>query len=357
MGSAVQTFNTPPQSVLLQEDRSLRRSADKFLLVVVDFSREHLVEGNSGESQYGRFLSADRLSPSDATCCSYLSKHDHHELASTGTQRTNLMNYEAELEIAITAARAGGQVLMRHLASGVQMRDKSAGGGKSYDLVSDADLESEQCIAQIIGDAFPTHELLGEEELSGDTDAEHLWIIDPLDGTNNFAHAVPFFSVSIAYFHNGQPVVGAVLNPSSNELFTAVKGRGAFRNEQPIKVDDATTLSKSLIGCGFYYDRGEMMRCTLAAINEFFENDIHGIRRFGSAALDLCMVASGLLGVYFEYQLSPWDFAAGQLIVTEAGGKVTTATGSRIPIDKASMLATNKHLHAPAVAITRKFHP
>lgn len=267
------------------------------------------------------------------------------------------MSYKKELDTAVIAARAGGAVLMRHLIDGVEIRNKSAGGGKTYDLVSDADLESEQTIARILGEAFPGHELLGEEELTGNVDAEHLWIIDPLDGTNNFAHRVPFFSVSIAYYYRGEPTVGVVLNPSSGEIFTAVLGGGAHRNGQPITVDSATTLTKSLIGCGFYYDRGEMMRCTLAAINELFENDIHGLRRFGSAALDLCMVASGLFGAYFEYQLHPWDFAAGQLIVTEAGGKISTAVGTKVPVDKTSMLATNTHLHAAMLAITRRHHP
>ena len=150
----------------------------------------------------------------------------------------------------------------------------------------------------------------GEEDLDGDIDAEHLWIIDPLDGTNNFAHRIPHFAVSVAYYHRGQPVVGAVLNPARDEIFTAVRGGGAFCNGEPVSVCDATSLDQALIGCGFYYDRGAMMRSTLAAVEDFFGHDIHGIRRFASA-LDLCQVGCGHFGGFFEYELSPWDFAAG----------------------------------------------
>ena len=119
---------------------------------------------------------------------------------------------------------------MRYWRDGVNMRDKSESGGKTYDLVSDADLESEKVIAQHIRSHFPNHELLGEENLKGNTDAEHLWIIDPLDGTNNYAHKIPHFAVSIGYFHHGKPVVGAILNPSRDDLFTTVAGEGAWHN-------------------------------------------------------------------------------------------------------------------------------
>ncbi|QDT12789.1 inositol monophosphatase family protein [Planctomycetes bacterium K23_9] len=261
------------------------------------------------------------------------------------------------LETAITAAKLGGEILMRYLRDGVQMRNKSDNGGKSYDLVSDADLESEQAVAGHIRSQFPDHELLGEEELKGNPDAQHLWIIDPLDGTNNYAHKLPQFAVSIAYYHNGVPIVGVVFNPARDELYQAVRGGGAFLNGMAVRVDDATSLSNSLIGCGFYYDRGEMMRSTLSAIQSFFEQDIHGIRRFGAATLDLCMVGCGHLGGFFEYQLSPWDFAAGRLFVEEAGGKVTDAGGDALTIGLSSVVASNQHLHDAMISITAKHLP
>lgn len=261
------------------------------------------------------------------------------------------------LSVATTAAQTGGEVLTRYWRDGVHMRNKSDAGGKTYDLISDADIESENAIVQCIRREFPDHEILGEEGQAGDTGAEHLWIIDPLDGTNNYAHRVPHFAVSIAYYHRGKAVVGAVLNPVRGEMYTAVKGGGAFFGDQPIHVSPATSLGECLIGCGFYYDRGEMMRSTLAAIGDFFSHDIHGIRRFGTASLDLCQVACGMFGGFFEYQLAPWDFAAGALVIAEAGGHVTTATGDDMPIAKTSIVASNQHLHRSMLDITMRHHP
>lgn len=267
------------------------------------------------------------------------------------------MDTDFLLDVATRAARTGGEVLMRYLREGVQIRDKVSAGGKSYDLVSDADLESEKAIANLLRRECPGHELLGEEDLQGNVDAEHLWIIDPLDGTNNFAHQIPHFAVSIAYYHRGQPIVGVILNPARDDLYTAVRGGGAFRNGQRMRVCDSPTLCKTLIGCGFYYDRGNMMRCTLAAIEDFFGNDIHGIRRFGTAALDLCQVGCGQFGAFFEYLLSPWDFAAGILFVQEAGGKVTDARGNPLRLEKSSLAASNGKLHEVVVEITSRHHP
>lgn len=260
-------------------------------------------------------------------------------------------------QAATTAAKIGGEILMRYFREGVVMRDKSADGGKTYDLVSDADLESEQAIAKYLREQYPSHELLGEEDLVGNVDAEHLWIIDPLDGTNNFAHRIPHFAVSIAYYHRGVAMVGTVLNPARNDRFTAIRGQGAKHNGNKITVDPSDSLARTLIGCGFYYDRGDMMRRTLAAVEEFFGHDIHGIRRFGTAALDLCQVACGQFGGYFEYQLSPWDFAAGALVVEEAGGRVTDGLGKTLPIETTSVVASNGKLHEVMLEITSKHHP
>ncbi|TWU01320.1 inositol monophosphatase family protein [Stieleria varia] len=266
------------------------------------------------------------------------------------------MSYDLDelLRVAKEAAVSGGDVLMRYWRDGVQMRNKSDSGGKAYDLVSDADIESEHAVAATLRAAFPSHELMGEENLVADADAEHLWIIDPLDGTNNYAHRVPHFAVSIAYYHLGRPVVGVVLNPVRQECYTAVRGGGAFLDGRPIVVSEIDTLSGALIGCGFYYDRGEMMRRTLRAIEALFEQQIHGIRRMGTASLDLCQVASGMFGGFLEYKLSPWDFAAGRLILEEAGGRISDADGGELPLQSTSVVASNGRLHDAILEISSK---
>ncbi|MCC9643456.1 inositol monophosphatase [Rhodopirellula sp. JC740] len=267
----------------------------------------------------------------------------------------NSLGKNDSLDTAIKAAQSGGEILRRYFENGVTIRNKADGGGKSYDLVSDADLESEKAVADTIRDAFPDHELLGEEDLqNGDPNAKHLWVIDPLDGTNNFAHHLPHFAVSVAYYESGVPIAGAVYNPIREDWFTAVRGEGAFHNGTRVKVSEAATLNQSMIGCGFYYDRGKMMRATLAAVAECFENDIHGIRRFGTASLDLCQVGNGSFDAFFEYKLSPWDFAAGVLFIQEAGGRVTTATGEDLPLQSTTILASNGKIHDAMLDITSR---
>lgn len=264
------------------------------------------------------------------------------------------------LHVAIEAASAGGNVLMKYFRDGVVMRDKTENGGLSYDLVSDADVESEQAVANCLRAAFPDHDLMGEENLGKSVDptqCDHLWVIDPLDGTNNYAHRLPHFAVSIAYYHFGQPIVGVIFNPVSEDWYTASATIGACHNGKPVAVCKSRALTECLVGCGFYYDRGEMMRCTLRAIEDFFSHHIHGIRRFGTASLDLCMVGCGQFGGFFEYQLSPWDFAAGRLFVELAGGKVTTSDGRPLGLEKTGLLASNGVLHEQMLEITRRHHP
>lgn len=260
------------------------------------------------------------------------------------------------LDVATKAALAGGQILADHAKRGVTMRNKSADGGKTYDLVSDADVESEQMIVKQIRDTFPDHEIIGEEGQSGDAAAEHLWIIDPLDGTNNYAHGVPHYAVSIGYYFRGTPTVGVIYNVPIGIMYTAVLGEGAHvTNAQGITTrvycGDQTSLGDVLVGCGFYYDRGDVMRRTLHSIEKLFDCDIHGIRRFGTASLDLAMVGTGMFGAFFEYELSPWDFAAGILFVTEAGGIVTTTSGENVPIGKSSLLASAAGIHQQVLNI------
>lgn len=252
-------------------------------------------------------------------------------------------------DVALCAAREAGAILFRYFNEGFSIRTKGIA-----DLVTDADVAAERRIVEIIRDAFPDHAVLGEEENAGDSRAEHLWVIDPLDGTTNFAHHIPHFAVSIAYLYRGQAECGVVWNPIREDLYIAQKGHGVTHNGKPIRVGPQKSMSESLIGTGFYYDRGAMMEATLAAIGDCFRQQIHGIRRFGTASLDMAHVATGLYGAFFEYQLSAWDFAAGKLIVEEAGGKVTTCNGLTPQIGKTSILASNGHIHAELLAIVSR---
>jgi len=246
-----------------------------------------------------------------------------------------------EMSVAEEAARAGGAVVSRYFREGVAMRNKDVA-----DLVSDADVEAERAVVEVIRRTYPGHEVLAEEAHAGDAGAEHLWVVDPLDGTNNFAHKIPQFAVSVAYYRGGVAQCGAVYNPIRDDWHVAVRGRGAFFNGARTRVSAEASLGEALVGVGFYYDRGAKMEATLAALGDLKrDHQVHGVRRFGAASLDLCMVALGQLGAYFEFTLSPWDFAAGRLFVEEAGGRVTTCLGDPLPLAKTSILATNGLLH------------
>jgi myo-inositol-1(or 4)-monophosphatase len=256
-----------------------------------------------------------------------------------------------ELHVAREAARLGGTILAGFYEHGVEVRSKQAA-----DLVTDADVESERAIVDLIRRECPGHAILAEEAHAADVHAEHLWIVDPLDGTTNFAHHIPHFAVSVAYYHHGEPVCGVVWNPIRDDWYEATRGGGARHNGAAARVSAESQLNQTLIGIGFYYDRGAMMEATLAAVRDLFRKNIHGVRRFGTAALDLCHVGCGLYGAFFEYLLSPWDFAAGRLFVTEAGGRVTTCTGDPLPLARSTVLASNSLLHDAVLEIVRRHH-
>lgn len=257
-----------------------------------------------------------------------------------------------ELRIAEAAARVGGQVVTRYFHEGIEMRSKDVAN-----LVSDADLEAERAIVAVIREAFPGHEILGEESHAGDVGAEHLWIIDPLDGTNNYAHKIPHYAVSVAYYRGGRAECGIVYNPARDEWHVAARGQGAYLNGRRARVGEEARLDQVLVGVGFYYNRGALMQATLDAVGDLKRLGIHGIRRFGTASLDLCMVGLGQFGAYFELELSPWDFAAGRLFVEEAGGRVTTAHGEPLPLTRSGILATNGRLHGAMLDVVAKHWP
>lgn len=258
-----------------------------------------------------------------------------------------------EFDVACRAARAGAAILVATFRTGLTMRTKRSG----VDLVSEADTRSEQAIAAVIRAAFPDHAILGEELHDADLATPHLWVVDPLDGTTNFAHGIDHFAVSIAYYRDGVAQAGVVHVPLRDQWYGAIRGAGAFAGDAAMRVSAATRLDEELVGVGFYYDRGAMMEATLAAIRDVFGRGVHGIRRFGTASLDLCQVALGRYGAYFEYELAPWDFAAGRLIVEEAGGRVTTCTGSPLPLARSTLLASNDRLHEAMLEIVSRHRP
>jgi myo-inositol-1(or 4)-monophosphatase len=212
-------------------------------------------------------------------------------------------------------------------------------------LVTAADKASEEAILEVLGRHVPAHGILAEESGAlGNTSSEYLWAIDPLDGTTNYAHQYPFFAASVGLLIEGVPQVGAIFDPFHNELFRAARGQGATRNRRPIQVSQTAELGKSLLVTGFAYDRRE------TADNNYAEfchltHLTRGVRRSGSASLDLAYVACGRLDGYWERGLSPWDVAAGVVLVEEAGGRVTAYDCSPLQIRSGRVLATNGHLH------------
>jgi len=256
------------------------------------------------------------------------------------------------LDVATSAALLAGKILSGHFEKGVSSTEKGS-AGQSQGLVTVADLEAEKAIIEAIQNSFPDHAFLAEESLATGNNDDKLWVIDPLDGTNNFAHGIPHFAVSIAYWHQGAPVVGVILDPIRNDLFVAVRGSGATLNGKPIAVADCLSIGEAMIATGFYYDRGEMMSRTLGCIESLFLNQIRGIRRMGAAALDLAWVACGRYGAFFELTLSPWDYAAGRLLVTEAGGQFTDCAGSEVRLETTSVLASNGSLHEEVLSLLK----
>lgn len=238
------------------------------------------------------------------------------------------------VEVAEQAARQAAIGLLGSFGK-ADIHEKS-----TQNLVTAADLESERVIEQTIRRHFPEHVFMQEEtEFTGDVLADHLWIVDPLDGTNNYAHGIPQFCISIAYARQGIVQAGVVYDPLRDEMFAATRGGGATLNGRPIRVSSPDSLQRSIVATGFYYDRGEMITRTLDTVGRLFAANIRGVRRMGAAALDLTWVACGRLQGYFEYHLSPWDYAAGALIVTEAGGRCHDRNGGPINLESKSMIA------------------
>jgi len=242
--------------------------------------------------------------------------------------------------IATRSAHRAGDILKKGFGTDYKIGSKQS----KHDLVTEYDTRVEAEILSMIRDEFPDHSFLCEESgASGNSD--YLWIIDPLDGTVNFAHNIPMFCTSIAVAHKGEIVVGVIYNPMVNELFIAEKGRGATLNGKKLKVTETKKIRDGIVATGFPYNVAENPH---HCIDQFAHITKLGIpiRRIGSAAIDLAYVACGRFDGFWEVVLNPWDFAAGTLLVREAGGKVTTMENGEIPLQEASsIIASNTILH------------
>jgi myo-inositol-1(or 4)-monophosphatase len=251
------------------------------------------------------------------------------------------MQVEEYAEIITDIVKAAGRLQLDYFGSNLKVAEKKS----SFDLVTTADFAVEKLITSRIKEYFSDHNILAEEQKYPKTASPYCWVIDPIDGTNNFALGLPIFCTSVALAYKGEVIGGFIYDPIRDELFSAYQGAGAYLNSKPIKVSQAQTLDKSLLITGFYYDRGYQMRQTLSLIDKFFQKNIVGIRRLGSAALDLCYVACGRVAGFWEFKLSPWDFAAGKLLVEEAGGKITDNKGERLKLEESFVVASNSKIH------------
>jgi len=244
------------------------------------------------------------------------------------------------LEKIIQIAEEAGEIAKEGFRTNFGVEYKT----NSSDLVTDYDKKSEAAIINFIKKEFPSHSILAEESGISETDSEYRWVIDPIDGTTNFAHGLPIFSVSIGVQKNGKTIYGVVNDVMMNSIYSAELGNGAYRNDQKLKVSSNDDLSKSHLVTGFPYDIENYMPELIDNFKEFLLNS-RAVRRLGSAALDLCYVASGVFDGFWEMSLNPWDFSAGKLLVEEAGGRVTDFSQNELELKKTELLATNGKIH------------
>ena len=250
-------------------------------------------------------------------------------------------NLSALLDTAVRAAERGGALLLERYGKPHDIAKKG-----TVNLVTEADLASEAAIAELLRRETPDIPIMSEEQAESHrlNHEQALWVVDPLDGTTNFAHGFPFFAVSIALLQGGQALVGAVYAPLLGELFTACRGGGARLNGEPIHVSTESTLLGSLVATGFPYEREAALPGIMANLHRVLAH-AQDVRRGGSAAIDLAYVACGRQDAYYEVQLKPWDSAAGWLLVTEAGGRVSGMDGSPYSPFVPHILATNGRVH------------
>ena len=243
------------------------------------------------------------------------------------------------LNFAIQVAKDAGRLLRDRVGTRINVDHKG-----SINIVTDVDLASEKLIREAISTYYPRHQVLAEEGGLSESESEYRWIVDPLDGTTNYAHGYPVFCVSIALECKGEIVLGVVYDPMRDELFTAEQGGGAALNNRPIRVSKTAELMQGLLSTGFPYDIKTSKLTNLDHWANFAMN-AQALRRDGAAALDLCYVACGRFDGFWELNLSPWDTAAGALIVSEAGGRLTDFSGGAFSNYKPEIVASNGLVH------------
>src|ERR1700691_5531664 len=253
------------------------------------------------------------------------------------------MLHSAVLNVMMKAARRAGRSLKRDLGE-VEHLQVSLKGPRNF--VPAADHRAEEIVRAELAKARPGYGFLGEEGgARAGTDRSHRWIVDPLDGTTNFLHGIPHFAISVALERDGAIIAGLVYNPANEELFVAEHGKGAFLNDQRLRVAARTNLAEAIVACGMpHYGRGGdlvLARHEIAAAQQHFA----GLRRYGAATLDLAWIASGRLDAYWERDLSPWDLAAGMILVREAGGFVSDCDGKDAVLTKGQVVAGNDTMH------------
>jgi myo-inositol-1(or 4)-monophosphatase len=257
------------------------------------------------------------------------------------------------LNIAVKAARAAGAIINR---AALDIEVLKVNTKNPNDFVTEVDHAAERAIIDTLLEAYPGHAILAEESgrARGAKDSEYLWIIDPLDGTMNFIHGLPTYAVSIGLAHRGQLQQAVVYDPARNDLFYASKGRGAYLNDRRLRVSKRVRLAESLIGTGFPFRPGDDLTRYMSMLERVMRN-CAGVRRPGAAALDLCYVAAGWYDGFFETGLSPWDVAAGALMVSEAGGLVGNFTGEADFLYQREVIAGNPKVYGQLVQLLSPF--
>jgi len=246
----------------------------------------------------------------------------------------------------LNAVKAGASEILRFFNNDFTVSNKEG----INNLVTEADHASEKAIIAVVKSAFPGHHILSEEAGELIQDSNYKWIIDPIDGTINFAHGIPLNCVSIGIEKSGEMVMAAVYNPHLDEFYFAEKGKGATLNDKPIHVSDETETIKACLVTGFPYTYINIPNGPLEIFERFIRKGVP-VRRLGSAAIDLCWVAAGRFDGFYEHKLEPWDSAAGYLIVEEAGGKVTDLEGNKFSVYQHKVLATNGKIHDEMIAV------
>lgn len=252
------------------------------------------------------------------------------------------------IETARRAALGAGQQLLSRFGKTHSLTYKG-----ETDIATEADYAAEKIIIDIILSAHPGHSILAEESGAHENTGDVLWVVDPLDGTTNFAHGYPCFCTSIGAVVEGKTVVGVIYDPIRQELFEATAGGGAFLNGERLAVSSVASPLHALVCTGFVYDRGEALRTPLQMFEKVI-NEVQAVRRDGSAAIDLAYTACGRFDAFYELNLNAWDVAAGVLLVEEAGGRISKTDGSPCSIYDRDILATNGHLHQPILDIFKR---